>query len=50
MDSNGFRRMKDEGQIYKKSASDFLFLPRDLIMIFLTLAIILPRFLDFERP
>ena len=32
-------------------ASDFLiFLPRDLVMIFQSLVMILPRFFDFERP
>ena len=31
-------------------ASDFLILPRDLVMIFQSLVMILPRFFDFERP
>ena len=34
----------------QKVASDFLILPRDLVMIFQSLATILPRFLDFKRP
>ena len=36
----------------QKVASDFLILPRDLVMIFQTLVMILPRvfFFDFERP
>ena len=45
--------MKEEGQIYKTVASDFLnSLPRDLpvAMIFQSLVMILPRFFDFERP
>ena len=28
----------------------FKFLPRDLVMIFQSLMMILPRFFDFERP
>ena len=31
-------------------ASDFLILPRDLVMIFQSLVTILPPFFDFERP
>ena len=31
-------------------SSDFLILPRDLVMIFQSLVTILPRFFDFERP
>ena len=34
----------------QKGASDFLFLPRDLVMIFQSLVTILPPFFDFERP
>ena len=49
IDKNGFRRMKEEGQIYK-TLPDFYFLPRDLVMIFESLLMILPRFFDFERP
>ena len=50
IDSNGFRRMKEEGLIYKNMPQIFLFLPRDLVMIFQSLVIFLPRFFDFERP
>ena len=42
--------MKEEGQIYKKFPQIFQFLPRDLVMIFQCLVLILPRFFDFERP
>ena len=31
-------------------ASDFSILPRDLVMVFQSLVMILPRFFDFERP
>ena len=41
--------MKEAGLIYKV-ASDFLILPWDLVMIFQSLVMILPRFFDFERP
>ena len=37
IDRNGFRKMKEEGPIYKT-------LPRDLVMIFQSLVMILPRF------
>ena len=50
MDANGFRRMKAEGQIYKTTPQIFYFLPKDLVMIFQSLVMILPRFFDFERP
>ena len=50
IDRNGFRRMKEEGQIYKTLPQIFQFLPRDLVMIFQSLVMILPRFFDFERP
>ena len=50
IDRNGFRRMKEEGQIYKKLPQIFKFLPRDLVMVFQSLVMILPRFFDFERP
>ena len=43
IDGNGFRRMK-EGQIYKTLPWIFYFLPRDLIMIFQSFVMILPRF------
>ena len=40
-----FRRMKDEGQIYKRlRLFFFLILPLDLVKIFQSLVIILPRF------
>ena len=42
--------MTEEGQIYKKLPQIFYFLPRDLVMIFQSLVMILPRFFDFERP
>ena len=32
IDRNGFRRMKEEGQIYQTLAQIFKFLPRDLVM------------------
>ena len=34
----------------RRVASDFLIFPRDLVMIFQSLVMILPRFFDFERP
>ena len=42
--------MKEEGLIYKMLPQIFYFLPRDLVMIFQSLVIFLPRFFDFERP
>ena len=42
--------MKEEGTIYKTLPQIFQFLPRDLVMIFQSLVMILPRFFDFERP
>ena len=42
--------MKEEEQIYKPLPQMFYFLTRDLVMIFQTLVVILPRFFDFERP
>ena len=50
IDTNGFRRMKEEGQIYKILPQIFQFLPRDLIMIFQSFVMFLPRFFNFERP
>ena len=50
IDTNGFRRRKEEGQIYKNLLQFFKFLPRDLVTIFQSLVMILPRFFDFERP
>ena len=41
--------MEKEGQIYKNLPQVFQFLPRDLVMIFQSLVMILPRFFDFER-
>ena len=41
IDANGFRRMK-EGEIYKILPQIFSFLPRDLVMIFQSLVMILP--------
>ena len=34
IDRNGFRRIKEEGQIYKTLPQILYFLPRDLVMIF----------------
>ena len=48
IDRNNFRRMKEEGQIYKGLPQIFQYLPRDLVMIFQSLVMILPRFFDFE--
>ena len=48
--TNGFRRMKEEGPIYKTLPQIFKFLPRDLVMIFQSLVMILPHFFNFERP
>ena len=42
--------MKEEGQIYNMLPQIFKFLPWDLVMIFQSLVMILPRFFDFERP
>ena len=42
--------MKEEGEISQKEPQIFQFLPRDLVMVFQSLVIILPRFFDFERP
>ena len=50
IDRNGFRRMKEEGQIHKTLPQIFKFLPRDLVMIFQSLVMILHPFFDFERP
>ena len=50
IDTNGFRRMKEEGLIYKTLPQIFYFLPGDLVMIFQSLVTILPPFFDFERP
>ena len=47
IDWNGFRRMKEEGQICKTLPQ---ILPRDFVMIFQNLMLILLRFFDFERP
>ena len=44
IDTNGFRRMKEEGHICKAMPQIFKFLPRDLLMIFQSLVVILPRF------
>ena len=44
IDRNGFRRMKDERQIYKTLPQIFQFLPWDLVMIFQSLVMILPCF------
>ena len=44
----GFRRMKEEGLIYKTLPQIFQFLPRDLVMIFQSLVTILPRFSNFS--
>ena len=49
IDRNGFRRMKEEGQIYKTLPQIFQFLPRDLVMIFQSLVMILPRFFDCKH-
>ena len=51
IDKNGFRRMKEEGQINKSCLRFFNFCPGTLIvMIFQSLVMIFPRFFDFERP
>ena len=50
IDANGFRRMKEEVLIYQMFPQIFQFLPWDLVMIFQSLALILPRFFDSERP
>ena len=42
--------MKKEGLIYKTLPQIFNFLPGDLVMIFQSLVIFLPRIFDFERP
>ena len=39
-----------EGLIYKTLPQIFKFLPLDLVMIFQSLATVLPRFFDFEKP
>ena len=44
IDRNGFRRMKEEAQIYNMLPQIFKFLPRDLVMIFQSSVMILPRF------
>ena len=36
--------------MYKTVPQNVYFLPRDLVMIFQNLVMILPRFFDFERP
>ena len=41
--------MKEEGLIYKTLSQIFNF-ARDLVMIFQSLVMILPRIFDFERP
>ena len=50
IDRNGFRRMKEEGLIYKTLPQIFWFLPWDLVMTFQSLVTILPHFFDFGRP
>ena len=42
--------MKEEGLIYKTLPQNFQLLPRDLVMVFQSLATILPPFSNFERP
>ena len=43
--------MKEEGQLYKTMPQIFQVLPRDLVMIFQSLVMILPRFFfDIKRP
>ena len=44
IDRNGFCRMKEEGQIYQTLPRIFLILPRDLVRIFQSFIMILPRF------
>ena len=46
IDRIGFRRMKEEGQMYKTLPQIFQFLPQDLVMIFQNLMMILPRPFD----
>ena len=49
IDTNGFRRTKEEGLIYKK-ASDFLYFALGLIVvIFQNLVMILPRFFRLRK-
>ena len=50
IDTNGFRKMKEEGKIYKTLPQSFSFLPGDSVVIFQSLVMILARFFDFERP
>ena len=42
--------MKGKGQIYKTFASKFYFMFQDLVMIFQSLVMILPRSFDFDKP
>ena len=58
IDTSGFRRMKEE--VTQMLASDFVILPRDLVLIFReiqrlviifqSLVMISPRCFNFERP
>ena len=49
VDESVFRRVKEEGQIYKMLPQFFKFLHGDY-MFFQSLVIILPRFFELERP
>ena len=40
--------MKEGGKIYKILPQNFQFLPRDLVVIFQSFVITLPRFFDIE--
>ena len=40
--------MKEDGSIYKALPQIFYFLPWDLVMIFQSLVMILPRLFDFD--
>ena len=48
INTNGFRRMKEEGQIYKTLPQIFIFWPRDLVMIFQSSVMILPLLKDHK--
>ena len=49
IDRNGFAEWKKKVDLQKLSPI-FKFLPRNLVMIFQSLLMILQRFFDFERP
>ena len=49
-DRNGFRRLKEKEHIYNKLPQIFYILLRDLVMIFQSLVMVLPKFFDSARP